>query len=149
MTRITAIALLVLAVTLLPSVAEASCSISTTGVNFGAYDVFDPSPVDSTGSARYQCTGGTDSFTISLSQGSSGTFNPRSMVLGNSALNYNMYLDAARTSIWGDGTAGTSLFMVSNPSGKPVTVSIFGRIPAGQDVAVGSYSDAIVVTIQF
>ncbi len=65
------------------------------------------------------------------------------------ALNYNLYLDAARTSIWGDGTGGTALFTVAIPSGKAVNVTIFGRIPAGQDVAAGSYSDSIVVTIQF
>jgi spore coat protein U-like protein len=39
--------------------------------------------------------------------------------------------------------------MESNASGKPVTVTVFGRIPAGQDVAAGIYSDTIIVTIQF
>ena len=30
-----------------------------------------------------------------------------------------------------------------------MTLTIFGRIPAGQDVAAGSYSDSVVVTISF
>lgn len=136
-------------VLLLPGLSEGACSITTTGVNFGAYDVFSSTPVDSTGSVRYQCSGGSDSFVIMLSPGSGATFNPRAMLVGSNRLNYNLYLDAARTSIWGDGATGTSIFMASNASGKPVSVPIFGRIPPGQDVAAGSYSDSIVVTIQF
>jgi len=136
-------------VLLLPGLSEGACSITTTGVSFGAYNVFDSTPVDSTGSVRYQCSGSTVSFTIRLSTGSGATFNPRSMLVGASALNYNLYLDAARISIWGDGTSGTSFFLATNPSGKAVNVPIFGRILAGQDVAAGSYSDSIVVTIQF
>lgn len=136
-------------VLLLPGRSEGACTITTTGVSFGAYDVFASTPVDSTGSVRYQCSGNTNSFTITLSRGSSATFNPRSMLVGASALNYNLYMDAPRTSIWGDGTSGTALFMASISSGKAANVTIFGRIPPGQDVAAGSYSDSIVVTIQF
>lgn len=136
-------------VMLLPGRVEGACSITTTGVNFGAYDVFDSAPVDSTGSVRYQCSGGTGTFTISLGTGSSSTFQPRTMGSGPNRLSYNLYLDAARTTIWGDATGGTSWFMASNPSSKAVVLTVFGRIPSGQDVAAGSYSDTIVVTIQF
>ena len=134
---------------LAPARVEAACSITTTGVSFGTYDVFHASPVDSTGSVRYQCSGSTGTFTISLGTGSSGTFQPRTMVSGAEKLNYNLYLDAARTSIWGDATAGTSWFMEPNATGKPVTLTVFGRIPSGQDVAAGTYADTIIVTIQF
>ena len=133
----------------LPAICAADCSITTTGVNFGPYNVFDTAPVDSTGSVRYQCSGNTPSFTIAIGLGSSPTFAMRTLRNGSEALNYNLYLDAARTSIWGEGTSGTALFTVANPSGKAVSLTIFGRIPAGQDVAAGSYSDSIVVTIQF
>ena len=71
------------------------------------------------------------------------------MVSGAEKLNYNLYLDAARTSTWGDATAATSWFMESNATGKPVTLTVFGRIPPGQDVAAGIYTDTIIVTIQF
>ncbi len=145
--RIAAFALAL--VVLVPAICRADCSITTTGVNFGPYNVFGTSPVDSTGSVRYQCSGNTSDFTIAIGRGSSATFTPRTLLNGGDALNYNLYLDAARTSIWGDGTSGTSLFMAANPSGKAVGVTIFGRIPPGQDVSAGSYSDSIVVTIQF
>ena len=134
---------------LAPTRVEAACSITTTGVSFGTYDVYDASPVDSIGSVRYQCSGSTGTFTISLGTGSSGTFQSRTMVSGADKLNYNLYLDAARTSTWGDATAATSWFMESNATGKPVTLTVFGRIPPGQDVAAGIYTDTIIVTIQF
>ena len=145
--RIAAISLALVLV--LPGISAADCSITTTGVNFGPYDVFDTSPVDSTGSVRYQCSGNTPSFTIAIGSGSSPIFTTRTLRNGSETLNYNLYLDAARTSIWGEGTSGTALFTVANPTGKAVSLTIFGRIPAGQDVAAGSYTDSIVVTIQF
>ena len=37
---------------LAPTRVEAACSITTTGVSFGTYDVYDASPVDSIGSVR-------------------------------------------------------------------------------------------------
>lgn len=150
MRRPAAVALFAFAfLVLAPEPVEANCSITTTGVAFGSYNVFAAAPVDSTGSVRYQCSGGSVIFTISLSRGASSTFQPRRMASGTDTLSYNLYLDAARISIWGDGTGGTAWFTATSVTGKPATATIFGRIPAGQDVAVGSYSDTIVVTIQF
>jgi spore coat protein U-like protein len=64
---------------------------------------------------------------------------------------YNLYLDAARSTVWGDGTAGTStarlsvLALVLAAGAMPV----YGRMPPKQDLRVGSYSDGIVATISF
>jgi spore coat protein U-like protein len=127
----------------------ASCTISTTGASFGAYDVFATSPLDSTGSVTYRCAGSA-SITVTLDKGGAATYNPRRMLKGSEALNYNLYLDASRTTIWGDGTGGTQNY--SNPSvpnNTNITVTIYGRIPAGQDVSAGSYSNTITATINF
>ena len=72
------------------------------------------------------------------------------MLKSSEALTYNLYLDASRTTIWGDGTGGTQAY--SDPSAKKnqsVTVTIYGRIPAGQDVSAVSYSNTITATINF
>lgn len=127
----------------------AGCTISTTGVSFGAYNVFATSPLDSTGSVTYRCTGNA-SITVTLGKGGAATYNPRRMLKGSEALNYNLYLDASRTTIWGDGTGGTQTY--SNPSvpnNTNITVTIYGRIPASQDVSAGSYSNTITATINF
>jgi spore coat protein U-like protein len=85
-----------------------------------------------------------------LSTGSSGTFAPRALRNGTDQLAYNLFRDAALTSVWGDGTGGTSVFFKTNPHPiKPVVLTIYGRIPSLQDVGAGSYADTIIVTANF
>jgi spore coat protein U-like protein len=130
--------------------AAPSCTISATSVNFGSYNVFTASATDSTGSVTISCNGSAHNVVVSLSKGSSTTFNPRTMLKGTETLSYNLYRDAARTSIWGDGTGGTSTYTNANPSNNSdIIVTIFGRVPAGQDVTAGSYSDTVSAVINF
>jgi spore coat protein U-like protein len=50
--------------------------------------------------------------------------------------------------VWGDGSAGTSTVLLRKVNrNRPVTTTIYGRIPPGQNVSVGTYSDAVTVTI--
>jgi spore coat protein U-like protein len=127
-----------------------SCTISAVGVSFGTYNVFGASPLDSTGSVTYTCTGivGASRINITLSRGSAPTFNPRRMLKSGEILNYNLYLDAARTTIWGDATSGTSRYGPIKPISTD-TITIYGRIPAGQDASAGSYTDTVIATINF
>jgi spore coat protein U-like protein len=138
---------------LTPFAAQAAikCSVTTVGVAFGLYDVFSSSPLLSAGSVTIRCLGlgtGIDPVSVALSTGGSGSFQPRTLFRGSDRLNYNLYLDAGHSQIWGDGTGG-SLRYASVSNNQPVTLTIFGRIPPGQDVTVGTYSDTIVVTVNF
>jgi spore coat protein U-like protein len=126
-----------------------SCTITAVGVSFGTYDVFSGTPLDSTGSVTYQCISVLTTITINLSHGGAPTFSPRKMFRSGEALGYNLYLDAARTTIWGDATSGTSHYAVTPVLLTNVTVTIYGRIPARQDVSAGSYTDTVVATINF
>jgi spore coat protein U-like protein len=131
----------------------ASCTVSTSSIAFGTYDVFSAAPTDTTGSVTFNCTGvGQGSISISLSKGSSLTFDPRTMTGPTPAdtLSYNLYRDAAHSTIWGDNTGTTSWYTTSSvQNNTSVTVTIYGRIPAGQDVRTGSYSDAVTATINY
>jgi len=129
--------------------AAAQCSISATGVAFGSYDVFTTTPTDSTGTITYRCTLSLN-VQITLSQGIAGDYNPRQLASGPKRLNYNLYRNAARTTIWGNGSGGTSVYTHFVPllTGD-IVVTVYGRIFALQDVPAGSYSDTIVVTINF
>src|SRR6266487_1298814 len=53
-------------------------------------------------------------------------FIPRKMVNAGTLLNYNLYTDAARTTVWGDGTGGT--VTVSGSSNGSTTHTVYGRI---------------------
>ena len=133
------------------SAADAACTITTTAVSFGSYNVFAGSADDGTGQITYRCTSPRPPLvTIQLDKGGSPSFSPRQMRRGSETLNYNLYLDSTRSTIWGDGTGGTQTYSRANPpTFQNVNLSVFGRIPAGQDVSAGTYSATVTATIFF
>jgi spore coat protein U-like protein len=127
-----------------------ACTISATSVNFGSYNVFNGSPTDSTGTVTYRCNGSAHNITIGLTQGASASFNQRQMQKGSESLTYNLFVDASRTNIWGDGTSGTSVYSLANPPNNTnVNLTVYGRVTAGQDVSAGSFSDTVTAVINF
>jgi spore coat protein U-like protein len=135
-----------LLVLLVTAQAEANCTISTTSVAFGSYDVFSATPRDANGTVQIDCTP-RENIQVTLSSGSSSVFNPRTLRSGSNILNYNLFRNAARTQIWGDGSAGTSTSSANNV--RNTTLTVYGRVPAAQDAAVGNYADTIVATVIF
>ena len=130
-----------------------ACTISATGVAFGAYDPRAAGPDDGTGSIVLLCHPNTSSPSIALSSGGSGSLSMRRMASGTTPLNYNLYTSSSRTIVWGDGSGGTAT--VTPPDGgvsggrRRFSADIFGRIPALQNVRAGTYVDTIVVTVTF
>jgi spore coat protein U-like protein len=135
-----------LLVLLVTAQAEANCTISTTSVAFGSYDVFSATPRDANGTVQIDCTP-RENIQVTLSSGSSSVFSPRTLRSGSNILNYNLFRNAARTQIWGDGSAGTSTSSANNV--RNTTLTVYGRVPAAQDAAVGNYADTIVATVIF
>jgi spore coat protein U-like protein len=130
--------------------AEAACTLSASGVAFGSYNVFDTSPTDSTGSITYRCGNTDKNITITISRGSSPTFAPRTLKQGSEPLSYNLFRDSGYTLIWGDGSSGTSTYFNKNPANnQDIVLPVYARVPAGQDVSLGSYTDSVVVTIEY
>ena len=137
-------------------IAISACTINTSSIRFGNYDSFSRTPSDTAGTITINCTTDVVKANLTLSQSStSGTFNPRQMKRsgGTDLLNYNIYTDVARTIIFGNGVGGTTDIGLKRPTGKPEpwnqVIDIYGRIPPGQDVSVGSYSDTLTVTIDW
>ena len=127
----------------------ANCTISITSVTFGSYNVFTVAHTDSAGSVTYRCSGNANVM-VTITTGQSGTFSPRRLANGAQQLAYNLFIDAARSVVWGDGSAGTQTHTQNNvPNNTNVTVNVYGRIPAAQDVTAGSYADSVSVTINF
>jgi spore coat protein U-like protein len=92
-------------------------------------------------------------YTISLNNGSNSTsFAARKMNVNTNFLNYNLYLNTGRTSVWGDGTAGTATVADSMNMllGSGIKLyPIYGGIPIGQNVPAGVYTDTITVTVTY
>ena len=127
-----------------------SCTAATTSVNFGTYNVFASSPTDSTATIALNCGGNAGPVRISIGRGSAPTFPSRRMSNGPDRLSFNLYRDAARTAIWGDGTQTSQVEIVASvPNGRPYLLTVYGRVPAGQDVSAGTYTESVIVTIDY
>jgi spore coat protein U-like protein len=144
-TRVAAVVLCVgLGVLGAATAGAATCVLAAVGVVFGNYGTLSNTSLDGTGVVTVTCVL-TDSYTIMLSSGD-GSLLQREMQSGTNVLYYNLYTDAARSMIWGDGTSGTSIV---SGSGTLATYSVYGLIPGGQNVPAGVYSDSLVVTLNF
>lgn len=131
-----------------------SCSANATNVNFGTYDPTNAAPADSSGTISVNCTGliallGT--IQVAASPGSSGTPVQRTLRQGTDALNYNLYVDPARSIVFGNGTGGSQT--IARPLNGLLffgqTVFFYGRIPAQQSARAGTYRDTIVITVTY
>lgn len=128
----------------LPVLAHAQCTATVVNVAFGGYDVFETQATETTGSVGVTCDSST-SYSISLSAGL-GTFAARVMTNGSNQLSYNLFTDSQRLTIWGDGTGGTA---TEGATGTGGSYTIYGMIPALQNVPAGSYSDTVIVTVSY
>lgn len=136
------------------------CSVAVTGVAFGVYDVALTAPTDATGNLTVRCThegraATRANYTVELSTGGSGSYAQRQMRSGTDVLAYNLFDSATYTRVWGNGTGGTGRVagsLLVNPGHfelNQIVHPIYGRIPAQQAVGTGSYSDTILVTLEF
>jgi spore coat protein U-like protein len=136
-----------------------NCTASAGGIAFGIYNPLSAVASASTGSLRVTCNGsGTGSanvtLNVTLSTGLSGSYATRKMFSGVNALNYNIYWSTAYNQIMGDGTGGSfggsaGPFAVPAGGSNFATGTLYGLIPASQDVAPGAYSDIITVTVTY
>lgn len=131
-----------------------SCTATATNIAFGAYDPTSSTPSDTSGTVTVNCTGLVSLFgsiDIASSAGSSGNAAQRTLRQGTNTLNYNLYVNGARTIVFGDGSAGTQ--KITTPLNGLLffgqSVFIYGRVPARQWARSGSYSDAVVITIAY
>lgn len=133
---------------------SANCTISTTAVAFGEYDpvVTNASTVlDATGKVSVTCTNGAPSL-ITLGQGpdpdaaSTDAAPVRRMKSGSNYLSYQLYSEATHTTVWGNDATSD---VPNTGTGANQDITVYGRVPAGQNVPTGNYTDTVVATITF
>ena len=130
-----------------------NCTVNAGALSFGAYDPVSANattPLNATSTVTLTCTNGA-ATTIRLNQGinpltgSTATVPLRQLAATTNRLRYYIYQDAARTTAWGDSTAGKAF----TGTGTAVAISVYGSIAAGQNVPAGSYGDTVTVTVNF
>jgi spore coat protein U-like protein len=128
----------------------ANCTVSSSAVAFGNVNPLSGSDVDAAGGITVTCTSGTGWVAAAgVGSGTGATFASRKMTAGSNLLNYSLYTDSGRTTVWGDGTGSTATFS-STGTGVAQPVTVYGRVPTGQaTVPPGSYADTVAVTVTY
>lgn len=127
---------------------QASCTIvSTATLNFGTQGVL-AANVDQTSTLQVQCTN-TTPYNIGLDAGtgSGATVAVRKMTSGANTINYSLYTDIGRTTVWGN-TIGTNT-VAATGNGASQSYTVYGRVPPQTTPAPATYTDTITVTVTY
>jgi spore coat protein U-like protein len=126
-----------------------TCAVTTLDLEFSDYDFTSESAVGGSTTLSVLCTTGT-SFQVGLNAGSTSgsTVTSRAMTDGSNTLDYGLYQDASFTTNWGN-TPGTDTPAAVVAGTTASDLAIYGRVPAGQNVPAGDYSDTIQVTVTY
>lgn len=129
----------------------ANCVVSTTAVAFGNVDVTAGTNVDGTGAFSVTCTSGTAwAASADAGSGTGATLDTRKMANGANLLNYALYTDSARTTVWGDAATVATAKVSGTGSGSAQSNTIYGRVASGQtSLPAGAYADTVTVTVTY
>ena len=127
-------------------VVQPTCTVDGATLDFGSYTSGQPADLNGFAQIAYSnCPAGQLRF--QLDGGTNGTTTARKMSNGSgSLLNYSIFRDSARTQNFGQGTEARLVNLAAAGSG---VVGVYGRIPAAQAVPAGTYTDTVVVTLDF
>lgn len=128
------------------------CTINVSGISFPTYT---QTGVDTTGSITVTCPQNI-AYNVTMNSGLNydSVSGRRRMNDGaGNLLMYNLYRNSGLTFIWGDNgfqntiTNGTPL--PGTGTGAAQTVSVFGHVHSNQIVPNGTYTDNVLVTVNF
>lgn len=127
------------------AVVQSSCSLTGGTLSFGTYTSGQTSNLDVDGQLTFaNCP--TGNLVFELDGGGTGNASARRMTSASNNLNYQLYRNGSRSSIFATGaSAHTEIRLVAGGGNIPV----YGRIPANQTVAAGNYADTVNVTLTF
>src|SRR5438105_3950318 len=126
-----------------------NCVIATSNLAFGQYDPLAQNSsleLDGAAEVTMRCTRST-SAAVSLDSGRNFVGASRTLTGTGQHVSYQLFRDAGRTQEWAGGLAGIQF--VSEGIHKAEQVTLYGRIPPGQEVVSGMYTDVVTATVDF
>jgi spore coat protein U-like protein len=122
------------------------CSVSAGSLGFGTYSAAAASLGSATVSVN--CSNG-GAYRVSLGGGQYSTSATRRMLgPSNNYLSYELFSNSGRTVQWGNGTVFGGQ-VSGTGSGSAQSLIVYGRIPASQLSTPGTYSDSVLVTVEY
>lgn len=137
-----------------------NCSISTSPLAFGAYDPVTANlsaALNGQGSVSVACAKGSTGLTVGMSNGGNFLVSRRMTGPALDFLLYDLFQPTGATPAtacpgtiaWGTTIGTDTLSLTAAPSKAARPYLVCGSIPGGQDVAVDTYADTVVATINF
>ena len=128
----------------------ADCVIATSNLAFGSYDPLAQNStqvLDAAAQVTMVCTRGSR-VAVYIDGGRNPAGSTRTLSGSSQRVSYQLFRDADRTQEWGSGSADGRQ-IVSEGIHKSQQVTVYGRIPPGQEVASGMYTDVVTATVDF
>lgn len=125
-----------------------SCTITagegTADMDFGSVTGNIATNIDASTGLTVNCNDGAE-YSIALNDGANeDTAGQRRMTNGTQFVNYSLFSDNGYSVAWGDG-----IEVDGTGTNADQTVTVYGRVPAGQSVGAGTYNDTVTATITF
>jgi spore coat protein U-like protein len=128
----------------------ASCTVSATDLDFGAYASNQNTPAQGQTAIQLLCgAGAVAELRLDAGMRAGNNTSRRRMEQdgGTDRLDYDLFQDPGRTIHWGDRSGVDTLEVQA--TGAPQTIPVYGQIPGGQRVRDGVYSDLITIHVHF
>lgn len=128
----------------------ATCNVSTMPLDFGTLSGLTTAQA-ATGQIGITCTKGAN-YVISLSNGINGGTGPAARKMASvsspgSTITYGVYRDASHVQPWGQTAGNDTLSGVG--TGLQQNIFAYGYLPAQGNPAPASYSDTVVITVNY
>ena len=126
------------------------CTVGNVNAIAFTYDPISGSAAVATGTIDVTCTTGA-TWALDLDNGQNAGSPPplsqhRAMISGSTLLGYDIYSDSGHATVW---LSGSGKDVTGTGTGAAQTKTMYGQVPASQNVPAGTYTDTVVATVNF
>jgi len=123
------------------------CTINAGPLAFDQQSVGFGTDVDNNATITVSCTAGTN-YNVQFGPGQNANGGTqRRMASGNDLVDYQIYLQPERTTVLGVTNGTDTIAAAGTGSAEPHIV--YGRVPGGQTLVAGSYTDVVQMTVVY
>jgi spore coat protein U-like protein len=133
-------------------IVEASCTITTSPLNFGTIGTLTTGGADITaaGAVNVICTSDAP-YEIALGNGENfaTTRHLLNQDATNDTLSYTLFSDTGRLVAWGSTLGSEGNAVSGTGTNEEVSHPVYGSIASGQAVSLGTYTDTVIATVWY